>query len=155
MFSSKQFLPGTSVGTYHVANIKLEEEIDIKEEDEVNVKNEDIDIKDEKGVYSEEDIKDEEGVYSEEEDQEDIDTREYKEVEVKEETIEYEEVEVKEEGILNEKFREHGATEQRQEIQARLLISGPKMRHADTCDAVVAASYVAARMAPTPRILYF
>ena len=116
MFSSKQFLPGTSVGTYDVSNIKLEEDIDIKEEVEVNVKNEDIDIKDEGSVYSEEHIKDEEGVYSEEEDQEDIDTREYKEVEVKEETIEYKEVEVKEEGILNEKFREQGATEQSQEI---------------------------------------
>ena len=31
-------LPSTSVGTYDVSNIKLEEEIDIKEEDEVNVK---------------------------------------------------------------------------------------------------------------------
>jgi hypothetical protein len=30
--------PSTSVGTYDVSNIKLEEEIDIKEEDEVNVK---------------------------------------------------------------------------------------------------------------------
>jgi len=33
-------------------------------------------------------------------------------------------------------------------------ISGPKMKQADTCAAVF-ATYVAARMAPTPRVLYF
>jgi hypothetical protein len=54
-------------------NVKIEEEIVIKEED----------------IGSEEDerieVKDEEGVYSEEEEEEDIGTKEHKDVEVKEE----------------------------------------------------------------------
>jgi len=70
--SSSEMFPTSSDGTYDVSNIKLEEEIDIKEEDEVNVKEEEIDIKDEEGIYSEEE-------------EEDRHTKEYKDVEVKEE----------------------------------------------------------------------
>jgi len=80
--SSSETFPTSSDGTYDVANVKLEEEIDIKEEGEVNVKaEEDIGIEEEEHI----DIKGEEAIYSEEEEEVDIDTKEYKEVEVKEE----------------------------------------------------------------------
>ena len=80
--STETFLTASD-STYDVANVKLEEEIDIKEEDEVNVKTEeDIGSEEEERM----DIKDEEGIYSEEEEEEeDIDTKEYKDIEVKEE----------------------------------------------------------------------
>jgi hypothetical protein len=66
--SSAEIISAATVGTYDVANIKLEEEIDIKEEDEVNVKTEEdigseeeerMDIKDEDCIYSEEEEEDE------------------------------------------------------------------------------------------------
>jgi len=73
--SSCETFPTASVGTYDVTNIKLEEEIDIKEEVEVNVKTEeDIGSEEEEHMY----IKDEHGIYSEEEaeKEEDIDVKE-------------------------------------------------------------------------------
>jgi len=80
--SSNETFPTASVGTCGVTNVKLEEEIDIKDENEVNVKaEENIGSEEEEHI----DIKDEQGIYSEEEEEEDIDTKEYKEVEVKEE----------------------------------------------------------------------
>jgi len=68
--SSCETFPAPSDGTYDVSNVKVEEDIDIKEEENVKA---------EKGLCNEEeeciDIKDEEGVYSEEEEAEDIDTK--------------------------------------------------------------------------------
>jgi hypothetical protein len=63
--------------TYHVGNVKVEEDLDMQEEGEVNVKTE-------KGIGSEEEecigIKDEEAIYSEEEEEEeDVDTNDEEE----------------------------------------------------------------------------
>jgi hypothetical protein len=78
--SSTETFPTSSDGTYGIDNIKVEEDLDIKEEvEEVNVKTE-------KEIGSEEeecrDIKDEDCIYSEEE-EEDVDTYEEEEVEIK------------------------------------------------------------------------
>ena len=77
--------PTSSDGTYDVSNVKVEEDIDIKEEEE-----EEEDVKAEKGIGIEEveciDIKEEEGLYSEEEkEEEDIGTKEDEDVNIKEE----------------------------------------------------------------------
>jgi hypothetical protein len=72
--------PVSSDGTYDISNVKVEEDIDIKEEENVKA---------EKGTDNEEeeciDIKDEEGIYSEEGEEEDIDTKEEEDVNIKEE----------------------------------------------------------------------
>jgi hypothetical protein len=83
--SSGETLASSSDGTYGGGNIKLEEDIDIKEEVELNVKT-DIAI----GSEEEEckDTKEEAGIYSEgknEEEEEDIDTTEEEDTEVREE----------------------------------------------------------------------
>jgi hypothetical protein len=81
--SSCETFSTSSDGIYDVSNLKVEEDIDIKEEEEE-------DVKAEKGIGNEEeeclDIKHEEGVYSEEEEEEveAIDTEE-DDVDVKEE----------------------------------------------------------------------
>ena len=87
--SSTETIPAASIGTYDVANVKLEEEIDIKEE-EIDIKEEDeVNVKAEEDVGSEEeeriDVKDEVDIYSEEEEGEDIHIKQYKDAEVKEE----------------------------------------------------------------------
>jgi hypothetical protein len=69
--------------TYHVGNVKVEDDLDMGElEGEMNVKTE-------KGIGSEEEecigIKDEEGIYKEEEREVDIDTKEEEDVRIKEE----------------------------------------------------------------------
>ena len=78
--SSCETFPPSSDGAYDVSNVKVEENIDIKEEEE--------DMKAEKGTGNEEEeclgIKHEEGIYSEEE-EEDIGTKECKDTEVKKE----------------------------------------------------------------------
>ena len=82
--SSCETLPTSSDGTYDIANIKFENDLDIKEEEEVNVKTENV-------IGSEEeeciDIKDEEGTHSEEEDEEKekMDIQEEKDVDIKKE----------------------------------------------------------------------
>jgi len=79
--SSCETFPTSPDGTYDVSNVKVEEDIDIKEEEDVIA---------EKGIGNEEkaciDIKDEEGMYSEEEEEEeeDIDTKD-EDVNIKEE----------------------------------------------------------------------
>ena len=80
--SSCEMFPLSSGGTHGVGNIKLKEDIDIKEEVKVNVKADN-------GIGSEEeecvDIKDEEGIQSEEEEEETMDIEEEEEdVDVKE-----------------------------------------------------------------------
>jgi hypothetical protein len=81
--SSCETFPSSSDGAYDISNLKVEEDIDIKEEEEE-------DVKAEKGIGNEEeeclDIKHEEGIYSEEEEVEveAIDTKE-DDVDVKEE----------------------------------------------------------------------
>ena len=81
--SSCETFPTSSDGTYDVSNLKVEEDIDIKEEEEE-------DVKAEKGIGNEEeeclDIKHEEGIYTEEEEEEveAMDTKE-DDVDVKEE----------------------------------------------------------------------
>jgi hypothetical protein len=83
--SSTESFQTASDGTYDIGNIKVEEEIDIKEEEE------EVDVKTEKGIGSEEeeciDIKDEDCIYSEEEEvgEEDIDTQEEEDVEIQKE----------------------------------------------------------------------
>ena len=71
--SSCETFPSSLDGTCVIDNVKLEEDIDIKEEENVNVKTE-------KGISSEEeeciDIKDEAGIPSEEEEEEDMDVEE-------------------------------------------------------------------------------
>ena len=86
--------PTSSDGTYDVGNIKVEEDLDIKEEEEeVNVKTENVTVSEEEECI---DIKVEEDIYSEEEeDKVDIETIEEEEVDI--ETIEEEDVDVKEE----------------------------------------------------------
>ena len=82
--SSGETLPALSDGTYDGGNMKLEEDIDIKEEGEVNVKTDiTIDSVEEEFIG----ITGEECIYSEEEneEEEDIDTSEEEETEVKEE----------------------------------------------------------------------
>ena len=79
--SSCETFPTPSDGTYDVSNVKVEEDIDIKEEEE--------DVKAEKGMGNEEEecfnIKHEEGIYSEEEEEvKAVDTKEG-DVHVKEE----------------------------------------------------------------------
>ena len=78
--SSCETFPAPSDGTYDVSNVKVEEDIDIREEE---------DVKAEKGIGNEEeeciDIKDEEGIKSEEEEEEDIDTKDDDDVNIKEE----------------------------------------------------------------------
>ena len=75
--SSSETFPTSSDFTYDVGNVKVEEDIDIKEEEgEVNMKTEEEECID---------IKHENGIYSEEEEEEDIDTKEDKNVGVKEE----------------------------------------------------------------------
>jgi len=84
-------LPGSSCDTnaassdsgYHIANIKVEEDVDMqREEGEVNVKTE-------KGIGSEEEecrsVKEEEGIHSVEEEDEDIDIKEEEHVGIKDE----------------------------------------------------------------------
>jgi len=83
--SSSETFPTSSDGTYDIANIKFEEDLDIKEEEEkVNVKKENV-----RGNEEEEciDIKDEEGAHSEEEDEEEekIGIQEEEDVDIKEE----------------------------------------------------------------------
>ena len=83
--SSSETLPTSSDGTYDVANIKFEEDLDIKEEEEeVSVKTENV-----RGNEEEEciDIKDEEGAHSEEEDEEEekIGIQEEEDIDIKEE----------------------------------------------------------------------
>jgi hypothetical protein len=77
--SSSETFPTSSDGTYDVNNVKVEEDIVIKEED----------VKAEKGIGNGEeeciDIKDEKLMCSEEEEEEDIDTKEDKDVNIKEE----------------------------------------------------------------------
>jgi len=88
---SLHILPSSSSGTYaassdcayHIGNVKVEEDVDMKvEEGEVNVKTE-------KGIGSEEeeciDIKDEEVIYSEVEEEEDMHIKEEEDVGIKEE----------------------------------------------------------------------
>ena len=69
-------------GTYDVGNIKFEEDIGIQEEGELNVKTEMVIVSEEEECI---DIKDEKGIYTEEEEEEEIDTKEEKDVDVKEE----------------------------------------------------------------------
>jgi hypothetical protein len=80
--SSCEACPTSSDGTYEVGNMKVEEDVDIKEFEKVNVKTE-------KGIGSEEeeclDIKVEAGIYSEEEEEEGIDIEEEEVVDIKEE----------------------------------------------------------------------
>ena len=81
--SSTETFPTTSDVTYEVANIKVEEEIDMKEGEGVNVKTENV-------IFSEElecmDIKDEDCMYSvEEKEEDDIGTQEEEDVDIKEE----------------------------------------------------------------------
>ena len=70
--SSCETFPPSSDGAYDVSNVKVEENIDIKEEEE--------DVKAEKGIGNEEevclDIKQVEDIYSEEEEVEAVDTKE-------------------------------------------------------------------------------
>jgi len=78
---STETFPTSSDGTYNVSNIKVEEDLDIKEEEEeVNMKTENV-----RGNEEEEciDIKDEEGAHSEEEEK--IDIQEEEDVGIKEE----------------------------------------------------------------------
>jgi hypothetical protein len=78
--SSCETFPKSSNGTYDVSNVKVEEDIAIKEE---------VDVKAEKDIGNGEEewihIKDEENIYSEEEGEEDIDTIEDVDVNIKEE----------------------------------------------------------------------
>jgi hypothetical protein len=79
--SSCETLPKSSDGTYNVSNVKVEDDIDIKEMK---------DVKAVKGFSNEEEecihIKDEEDMYSEEEEEEeDVDTKEDVDVNIKEE----------------------------------------------------------------------
>jgi hypothetical protein len=78
--SSCETFPTSSDGAYDVSNVKVEEDIDIKEEEE--------DVKAEKGIGNAEeeclDIKHEEGICSEEEEVEAVDTKEVY-VDIKEE----------------------------------------------------------------------
>jgi hypothetical protein len=83
--SNETFAPSDC--TYGVGNIKVEEDMDMREEREVNVKTEkDIGSGAEESI----DIKDEDGIYSEWEkgEVEDICTKEEEEVDVKEEVSE-------------------------------------------------------------------
>ena len=83
--SSSETFPTSSDGAYDVANIKFEEDLDIKEEEEeVNVKTENVRGNEEEKCI---DIKDEEGAHSEEEDEEEekIDIEEEEDVDIKEE----------------------------------------------------------------------
>ena len=58
---STETFPSSSVCTYGVGSMRVEEEIDLKEEKEVNVKTENvIDIEEEECI----DIKDEEGIHT-------------------------------------------------------------------------------------------
>jgi hypothetical protein len=82
--SSTETFPTSSEGTLDIGNIKVEEDLDIREEDE------ELNVKTEKGINSGEEecinIKDENSIYSEEEkEEEDIDTQEEEDVEIKEE----------------------------------------------------------------------
>jgi hypothetical protein len=78
--SSCEPFPTSSDGAYDICNVKVEEDIDIKEEEE--------DVKAEKGTGNEEEeclgIKQEEDIYSEEEEAEAVNTKEDN-VDVKEE----------------------------------------------------------------------
>jgi hypothetical protein len=65
--SSTVTFPTSSDGTNDVGNIKVEEDLDIKEEEEVNVKTENVTVNDEEECI---DIKVEEDIYSEEEEDE-------------------------------------------------------------------------------------
>jgi len=82
--SSSDANAASSDCAYHIANMKVEEDVDMQGVDgEVNVKTE-------KGIASEEEecigIKDEEGIYSEEEEEDDnIDIKEEEDVGIKEE----------------------------------------------------------------------
>ena len=82
--SSCGTFPASSDGTYGISNVKVEEDIDIKEEGYVkaekgigNEEEECIDVKDKEDVYGEEE--------EEEEEEEDIDTKEDEDVNIKEE----------------------------------------------------------------------
>jgi len=73
---SSETFSTSSDGTYEISNVKVEEDIDIKEE---------VVVKEEKGIGNDEeyiDINNEEGTYSEEEE---IDTKEDEDVNIKEE----------------------------------------------------------------------
>jgi hypothetical protein len=81
--SSTETFPTSSDGSYGFGNVKVEEDLCIKEEKDVNVKTE-------KEMVSEEeewvDINGEDGIYSEEEtEEEDLDTQEEEDGEIKEE----------------------------------------------------------------------
>jgi len=80
--SSCEMFPLSSGGTHDVGNIKLKEDIDIKEEVKVNEADNGIGSEEEECV----DIKDEEGIQSEEEEEEtmDIEEEEEEDVDVKE-----------------------------------------------------------------------
>ena len=81
--SSTETFPTISDVTYEVTNIKVEEEIDMKEGEEVNVKTENVIVSEELECM---DMKDEEGIYSVgENEEEDIDTQKEEDTEIKEE----------------------------------------------------------------------
>jgi len=80
--SSNQTFATSPDGTYDIGNIKFEEDIGIQEEGELNVKTETVIVSEEGECI---DIKDEKGIYTEEEEEVEIDTKEEKDVDVKEE----------------------------------------------------------------------
>jgi hypothetical protein len=84
--SSTETFPTSSDGTYDVGNVKVEEDVGVKEEEE----EEEVNVKTEKVIGSEEveciDIKDENYIYNEdEEEEEDIVTQEEENLDTKEE----------------------------------------------------------------------
>jgi hypothetical protein len=81
--SSTETFPTSSDGAYDVGNVKVEEDLDIKEgEEEVNVKTEKVIVSEEGECI---DVKDED-IYSEEEvDMVDIETIEEEDVDIKQE----------------------------------------------------------------------
>ena len=77
--SSCETFPTSPDGTCEVSNVKIEEDIDVKEEEDAkaekvtgNEEEESIDIKDKEGIYNEE-----------EEEEKDIDTKEDEDVKIK------------------------------------------------------------------------
>jgi hypothetical protein len=79
--SACETFPTSSNGTYDVGNVKVEEDIDMKEEeDEEDVKPEkDVGCKEEEWI----DIKCEGDIYSEEEDEEYVDRKEQEDINIK------------------------------------------------------------------------